>query len=126
MDLKSFLDDVALGITSSEASQMAILRRVMLETADSERGLEKTVDASRKELERVGTSVHDIQVATTGDKIGDIHQLLVKSAEASSRSSTPSTPASDINAISLETTVTMMADAMLLAAKLAIKSETAG
>ena len=122
-NLKSFIEGIILGLISSEKSQTSILKKLMIETANNAKGLGKTVDASRKEMERVGSSVREIQLATTRDKIGDIHQLLIRSPEASSRASTPSTPAVELHAISLDSIVTIVAEAMQLASKPAAKAK---
>ena len=105
---------------SSEKSQTSILKKLMIETANNAKRLGKTVDASRKEMERVGSSVREIQLATTGDKIGDIPAV---NSKPRSRASTPSTPAVELHAISLDSIVTIVAEAMQLASKPAVKAK---
>ena len=91
----------------------------MFETANNVRGLQ----VRKKELERIGSPMREIQHSTTGGKVEELHSLLLKSIETAKRAAIPIVSSASGSTLSSEKVIGMLCDGMLLASKLSVRAK---
>ena len=123
VDLNSFISGIAMGLRTAQKSQTGDIKELMFETANNVRGLQVRSNSTKKELERIGSSMREIQHSTTGGKIEELHSLSLKSIETAKRSAIPIVSSASGSTLSSEKVMGMLCDGMLLASKLSVRAK---